>query len=139
MPWPVYSERFLIAHTPDVWTKYEVPENKRAVITSVLAYGVSTQTAQIFCQAHGYTFLNHVFLASAATVSFAVRVPLYERESCRALCYGANTRVFMSGYLFDDNGPGNPPENIIEALDLADDLPSSASSDSIRVGHALVG
>lgn len=100
----VYSERFFIAGGHEVYTRYDVPLGRRAIITSVVSAMDQQDTGYMWLFLMGagiYYFRYPVNVTSQAT---EMRVPVYGGEHFEVYTSTVNIKVAVSGYEFEDAG-----------------------------------
>lgn len=108
MSWPAYSERFL-HHQAAGWWSYEVPAEKRAIVTAVNACNMAGTAGQFRLQIGPITMAYVQALAAYASINVATRQVAYQGELITIfLDAGMNTTI--SGYLLEDTtGRTGPP------------------------------
>lgn len=104
----LYSIRILHCGPPARTLTYTVPDGKRLVIKAVNYVQGNAAGGYVWLQVHGVTCWGRSLPVSFTGGSDAVRIVAYERETVALTTEGADTRVDLSGYLFDDP-VGAPP------------------------------
>jgi hypothetical protein len=138
VPWPVYSERFLVSGAPNVWRAYTVPAGKRAVVSCVTGMSIGSETAQLFLSTPTVTLLRFLILAGGNSVSLTMRLPFYAGETLQCMVNVSNATMTVSGYLFDSGGTtadeappsaeGTTPSDFLDVVVL----PAAAELDAAR-------
>ena len=111
MGFPVYSERFIATEQVGEWIVYTVPENQRAVVRMATFSNPGTAAASCWLSVHGISVWFGDVPANQTTTLTGLHVPVYERETIRMFTYGTVISMVCAGYVFNDQGPGNPPPN----------------------------
>ena len=104
----VYTERFMLTTGEGVQATYEVPEDKRAIVTNVLCQTSSPAGGGFHLYVHGYYLWTYTAPVAYGHDTFATRMVVYERETFVVVTFGTGVSVGMFGYLFDDH-VGRPP------------------------------
>lgn len=98
----VYSERFVMAYTPGVWTDYVVPAGMRAVLRNILFS--NTSGAATFCMVLvGNAVCWRSNQESNTSGTHDVRVVAYAGEIIGAYVAVDGARVTLNGFLFNDS------------------------------------
>ena len=108
----VFTQRFLHVEgntAVAVTETYQVPEGKRAVVTSVVSTNTSGSTQWVWVALHGAYVWAHHYLASEAFMQATMRQVAYERETIVGFSAATGLHLIVSGFLFDDP-IGKPPE-----------------------------
>jgi hypothetical protein len=126
MPWPVQSESFIRTNAPGVWVTYTVPEGERIVVKNVqMANPLGQAGVVAVVRVHGYQIVYHAFQAPVFDKSVSCHVVAYERETVQAYVSASQIVVCVSGFCFQDPGPGDPPPVTYEPLPpIAGQLPA---------------
>jgi hypothetical protein len=104
-----YTTRFIVSNRVATRCIYEVPENKRAIVQTVVFCNAGTEANWAAFTLHGYQLFFPAVPAKDSMAYTELRLVLYERETMEIYLTASGLSACVSGYLFDDNGPGNPP------------------------------
>ena len=119
MGWPVYSERFFIAYGTELYTRYTVPEGRRAVIRNV-TWGKDSQLGgYFFLFVTSLAVLYREFPAAAAGDALDVRIPVYGGEVFEVYTSYQGLKVAVSGHEFDDPEGRSGPRGEVAQDDRA--------------------
>jgi len=97
----LYSERFVVASAQGVYTNYQVPVGRRAVLRSILAYGPVAGVVTIAIA--GFNVWSLTFTGGIPQVALDCRLVVYGGELMQVAVNG-NARASLSGYLFREVG-----------------------------------
>lgn len=113
----VFTTRFVIANTPNVWVTYTVPAGYRAVLRNVV--GRNGNAAQQECKVHvaGYVCWDRVLPALTGFEAFETRVVAYAGEQIAGWVPVSGAVVIASGYLFADPAIYDASEEPITIVD----------------------
>jgi len=108
MSWPAYSERFL-HHSAEGWWYYEVPANKRLILTHIDVANATNVVAGFRVVVGPIIVAWIVDLAAYTSRTVTTRQVAYQGEEL-GLFIAGGTHASLSGYLLDDNsGRTGPP------------------------------
>lgn len=130
MPWPTYTESFIRTSHAGEWVTYTVPEDMRAVVKCLTVTNLGARAVLVSVRVHGYRIGYFQLPVSWATEVRLFTVVAYERETMQVYMDTSDANATLSGYLFADKGPGNPPPveyiptKLSELGDVARPLPS---------------
>ena len=117
MSYWTYSERFLSQAAAGTWT-YEVPEGRRAVITSIDAANLGAEAAQCQVKLGIITLFYVPDLGTYKSITWRGRHVVYQGELV-VLYIDAGVHSTISGYLLmDGSGATAAPGDVTRYADL---------------------
>lgn len=125
MPWPTYSERFLLYSHPELGSNvYVVPDRMRAVIKCVTAVNYSGVRAGCRVRAHGHSVAYIDFQVPKVTDTLLVFIVVYARQQIDVFLDNTPMACSVSGFLFDDPSNAGGPPAAATQLPAVDEIPA---------------
>lgn len=131
MPWPVYSERFILVTLKGTYYGYTVPAGKRVVVNSLFCFGNGIDACFFELDLGSVPIFAVTIPASERSRSIDVRLVAYQGEQLKAIMGHSPGSMTVCGYLLDATSsaaaaaPENDREIAGEYWDHATPLPAA--------------
>lgn len=114
MPWPVYTERFLLVSEAGVWQHWPVPTNMRAVVKSISGVKPAGAAGGVVIAVHGVQVFTVDLQDQETAYDAAVTIVAYEQEWVQGYVSTPNMTLVICGFLFEDRSPDpHPPTDAV--------------------------
>lgn len=121
MPWPVYSEQFVMSSQTSTWAYFTVPAGMRAVATDVFATNSGAVENMALVSLRDYWAWIAVIPAASGFKAATFRLVAYQGERLGIYMQSSGGMMGLSGYLFADNsGRYGPPAGAAQEPVLPD-------------------